>query len=530
MKFRHITILAAILVAGCSTEGQSVRPGITSSDDTLLRRWISTIGSDDFGGRKPTDEYEEKTTSYLIEEMEKLGLEPAFDGKWLQEVDMISTVVRPQDGNVSLSGVKGAADLLFPDDVTLWTDRATGRINIEECGFIFAGFGIDAPEYGWNDFEGIDVKGKVIIAMVNDPGFYDPELFNGRNMTYYGRFTYKFEQAEKMGAAGCLVIHNTEAASYGWDVVVNGHLGENLALFDKETGNAGALAFKGWLNENGFRKIAQAAGLDSDLLTQEAKKPGFKAIALDVKGDVKLDVSYKTDVSHNVAGVLPGTDLKDEAVVFSAHWDHFGTSKPDESGDSIYNGASDNGSGIAALLLLAKKFGSLPIAPRRSIVFLFPTLEESGLLGSRCYCENPAFPMEKTATCINFDCIAPAALTEDISFLGGGQSCLDFYVMASAAAQGRYAYFDDDNSDGWFYRSDHYNFVKRGVPALVMENGSHLVNPDKPNKYPQKEWYHQPSDEYHEDWDLSGTIANINVMFGAACAIANSDTLPRLTK
>lgn len=524
MKPHIVLALTLCIISGCRSNSCQSDHDNDSADIALLKEWISTIGSDDFAGRCPMTEYEYKTIDYLAGEMEKIGLEPAFDGKWTQEVGMITTVTRPQEDKVEFKGPEGLGELKYPDDVLVWTARATDRIDLKDCGFVFAGFGINAPEYGWSDLEGVDVKGKIILAMVNDPGYYNPELFKGRNMTYYGRYTYKFEEAERLGAAGCLVVHNTAAASYGWDVLAAGHVGGNRSLYDEQTRNENCIALKGWIHEDGCRKLLAAAGLNFEEMIEAAKKQGFKAVDLKVNGNVLLDVTYETDITHNVAGVLPGTDLKDEDLVFSAHWDHFGIGTPDEKQDSIYNGASDNGSGIAAILLIAKKFKEMPLAPRRSLVFLFPTLEESGLFGSQFYCEHPVFPMEKTAVCINFDCIAPAELTEDISFLGGGQSDLDYYVMASAAAQGRYAYFDDDNSDGWYFRSDHYNFVKKGVPALVMENGSHPVDPSHPNLYPQKDWYHKPCDEYREDWDMTGTLANINVMLGAAAAIANTDT------
>ena len=517
-------ILLLCIICGCRPTDKC---NSDQRDIDQMVEWISTIGSDEFGGRCPMTEYEDKTIEYLASEMGKLGLEPAFDGSWYQDVEMITTVTKPRNCGLILWGQAGSYELDFTDDLLVWTARATDCIDIRNCGFVFAGFGIDAQEYGWNDFEGIDVRNKIIIAMVNDPGYYNPELFKGRNMTYYGRYTYKFEQAERMGAAGCLVVHNTEAASYGWDVLVGGHSNGNHALYDAETGNSELMPVKGWIHEDGFKKLLTAAGLDFDEVTAAAKKPGFKAIDLGVKSDILLDVTYETAVTHNVAGVLPGTDLKDEDLVFSAHWDHFGSGKPDESGDCIYNGASDNGSGIAAIFLIARKFMEMPQRPRRSLVFLCPTLEESGLFGSQYYCEHPVFPMEKTATCINFDCIAPAELTEDIIFLGGGQSELDEFVSESAEALGRYAWFDDDNSDGWYFRSDHYNFVKKGVPALVMENGNHPVDPSKPNLYPKKEWYHKPCDEYREDWDMTGTLANVNVMFGAAVTIANRDELLR---
>lgn len=494
-------------------------------EEAMLRHWTKTLGSDEFGGRKPMSEYEPKTIEYIAGEMKALGLKPAFDGSYFQKMDMISVRTRPEGEKMTVKGKK-KVDLKFPDDYIIWTARAADKITIPAAEYVFCGFGIDAPEYGWNDFDGVDVKGKIIIAMVNDPGYYDSSLFRGRNMTYYGRWIYKFEQAQRLGAAGCLVLHNTEAASYGWHVCVNGHLQGNLALFDKTTKNADALAMKGWLHEDGCRKIFQAAGMDMDAAIASAKKPGFKAMPLRVKSDIKLNLSYEISQTSNVAGVLPGTDLKDEVVVFNGHWDHFGYGKPDETGDEIYNGAADNASGVANVLMLAKKYSDLAVRPRRSLLFMAVTSEESGLFGSQYYCEHPAFPMEKTATIINFDCVAPAPLTHDVTVLGGGECTLDEQIVMSAAAQGRHVVFDNDNSDGWFFRSDHYNFVKMGVPALVIGNGKELVDPSRPNKYPQDDWYHKPSDEYKEDWDYSGTIANLNMMYSVGLSVANADKMP----
>ena len=332
-------------------------------------------------------------------------------------------------------------------------------------------------------------------------------------------------QAERLGAAGCLVLHNTAAASYGWNVAAN-HTGPNLALYDEATRNAGTLAMKGWLHEDGCRKLFNAAGMDYDAAVASAKKPGFKSFPLKVKSDMTMVVEYEINETCNVAGLLPGTDKQDEAVVFTAHWDHFGYSTPDEKGDSIYNGAADNGSGMAAVLLLAKKYSELPERPRRSMFFLIPTLEESGLFGSEYYCGHPVFPMEKTAACINFDCIAPEPLTRDVVVLGGGKCELDRYITACAGAQGRYVVFNEDNSDGWFFRSDHFNFVKRGVPAVVIEYGTDLVDPSHPNKYPRSLWYHKPSDEYREDWVFDGTVAHVNMMFGVGLSVANAESRP----
>lgn len=486
-----------------------------------FRNWISTIGSDDFGGRKPMTPYETKTIEYLAGEFRSLGLKPAFGDSYFQTVREILTTVRIPGGVIPVETSRGVLKLSSDEDIVVWTTRGTRKVVFDDAEYVFCGFGIDAPQYGWNDFEGIDVRGKIMIVMVNDPGFYDTSLFRGRNMTYYGRWTYKLEQAQKLGAAGCLIIHDEAAAGYGWHVCVNGHQKDNLALFNEGTRNTDELGIRGWFNGNACRNLFKMAGLDYDKVTASAKTPGFKAIALKAKSSFEMDVEYEIGETHNVGAILPGTDLKDECVVFSAHWDHFGISSPDAVGDSIYNGAADNGSGLAAIMMIAKKLQNLP-SPRRSILFLASTSEESGLFGSQCYCENPVFPMEKTVACINFDCIAPAPLTRDVTILGGEGSELAPYIVSAAAAQGRYVVFDDDNSDGWFFRSDHWNFFKRGVAAVVVKAGKDLVNPANPNKYPQASWYHKTNDEYRDDWDVEGSIANVNLMFSVGLNLANA--------
>lgn len=508
--------LAVVFSASLQLQAQVV-PDTYGND---FRNWVKTIGSDEFCGRKPMTPSETKTIDYLAREFRLLGLKPAFGESYFQTVKEISTTVHIPGNGIKVRTNHGTVGLSTPEDVMVWTTRANDRIKFKDAEFVFCGFGIEAPEYGWNDFEGTDVRGKIVIAMVNDPGFYDKSLFRGRNMTYYGRWIYKLEQAQRLGAAGCLIIHNEAAAGYAWHVCINGHQKGNLALFDEATGNLDELGMRGWLNENACRRLFETSGVDYDRALASAKMPGFKAIPLNARSTFSLDVKYEIGETCNVGAILPGTDLKDECVVFSAHWDHFGIGKPDETGDAIYNGASDNGSGLAAILMIAKKMQALPM-PRRSILFLAPTSEESGMLGSQYYCEHPVFPMEKTVTCINFDCIAPEPLTRDLTILGGGESNLDSYILSAAAAQSRYVVFDDDNTDGWFFRSDHWNFVKKGVPAVVIKVGRDLVNPDKPNKYPRASWYHKPNDKYREDWDIEGSIANVNLMFSVGLNLAN---------
>jgi Zn-dependent M28 family amino/carboxypeptidase len=515
-----MTVIAFVTMGLTTASAQITQEQLqTGSDEQLLREWTKVLASDEFGGRKPMTPYEDKTVDYLARQLKVMGLEPAFNGSWFQPFEMIAVTAKPEGNKLSVSGKKKSV-LRYTDDLIIWTTRATEKIDLKKAEYVFCGFGINAPEYAWNDYEGIDVKGKIVVVMVNDPGFYDSQLFRGRNMTYYGRWLYKFEEAQRQGAAGCLVLHNTEAASYGWHVCVNGHLSDNLAIYDPDTRNAGELAVRGWLHEDGCKKLFQAAGMDMDKALADAKKPGFKSFSLNVRGDVKMKVSYDIQKTRNVGGILRGSGQEGEAVVFCAHWDHLGFGKADEHGDTIYNGAADNASGMAGALLVAKKFKEMP-KQRRDLLFIFPSSEESGLFGSAYYCDHPAVPMEKTVACLNFESIGPAELTHDVVILGGGESDLDQYYVAAAAAQGRYIYFDDDNSDGWFYRSDHYNFVKKGVRAVVLENGLHPVDVSKPNKYPMPVWYHKPSDEYREDWDLSGTLSNVNLIFSVGLSLSN---------
>ena len=516
-KMLLASLLCLPIVFSC--KGGDSLPIAPGQEEAMLRRWISTLASDEFGGRKPMTPYEEITTSYLARQLDSLGISPAFDGSYFQDVQLISTECTfPREG-IPFRGSKGKGLLRTPEDFVVWTARPDEKVDLPSTKVVFCGFGIDAPEFGWNDFDGVDVKGKIILAMVNDPGFYDETLFQGRNMTYYGRWTCKFEQASRLGAAGCLVIHNTAAAGYGWNVCSN-HTGANLALYDAPTGNSFRLPINGWLHEDGCRRLFESAGLDWDKVQEEAKHPGFKPIELDLSADIEMTVESEIRSSRNVGGILEGRERPEEAVVFSGHWDHLGIGAPDESGDCIYNGAADNASGMAATLLCAAQGARLGKRPLRSLLFLFYTSEESGLFGSEHYCEHPAIAMENTVACINFESMAPEALTRDVVVLGGGRFPIDEHIVRGAARQGRYVTFNDDNSDGWYFRSDHFNFVKKGVQAVVIEPGSDFVDEKDRGKYNFQEWYHKPSDEYRPDWDLRGTLEHIHLMLGVGLTLA----------
>ena len=517
----------SIALIGLLLSGQSYAQGL-GDDLDCYKQWVKTLSSDDFGGRKPLTEYETKTINYIAGEFEKLGLEPANDGSYFQPVKEISTLTRISKDKVSVKCKNGSLDLRYIDDLIVWTHRATEKVVVPTTEFVFCGFGITAPEYDWDDFGDIDVSGKIVIAMVNDPGFYDASLFRGRNMTYYGRWTYKFEEAERRGAAAILVLHNTEAASYGWEVLRNGHTQSNISLCS-ETMNAETIGVKGWINEDACRRLFEKSGVDFDDAIASAKKPGFKSFALDAKAKITLNVEVEIGESNNVAAIMPGTDLKDEYLVITGHWDHFGIGIPVD-GDSIYNGASDNASGVGAVLLMAKKFKESPIRPRRSIVFVSVTSEESGLLGSQYYCEHPLYPLSKTAANINFDGIAPRARTRDIFITAAGKTDTDPLVAALASAQGRVVKFRTEDPGGGYFRSDHFNFVKKGVPSILVGGGKDIINMVSEESKPKVRRYHQPSDEYDESWwEFDGAMEDMNLLFGVGLIISTSDSMPSWT-
>lgn len=521
-------LLAALLAAAFGLRAWA-QDQVT--DLEFYKQHVKTLAADDFGGRKPLTPYETKTINYIADVYKQLGLQPcAEDGSYFQPVKEVATYTRPAGNKITVRGPKGKLDLRFYDDVVVWTNRATDKVVIPTTNYVFVGFGANAPEYGWNDFDGIDVRGKIILCMVNDPGFYDQSLFRGRNMTYYGRWTYKFEEAQRQGAAGCLVIHNTAAASYGFEVCQSSHSQTEISLCGDDN-NASALGMDGWITEDATRKLFATSGLDYDELAEQAKKPGFKAVELKSKSSITLNVKSSVGTSHNVVGLLPGTDLKDEYVVCTAHWDHFGIGVPID-GDSIYNGASDNASGVACMLMYAKKFKELPMKPRRSMVFVAVTSEEAGLLGSQWYCEHPLFPLSKTAANVNLDGTgAPAMRSKNVVLRNAGKSNIDEYALVAASAQGRRLDVQTEDPGGGYFRADHFNFVKVGVPAVLVSAGRDYYDQAKYDAKPKVSRYHQPNDEYDESWwDFDGAIENMDLVFSIALQIANADQMPQWTK
>ncbi len=514
------------LLLAALTVGQSALAQTEESDQDYLTRQVKTLSADEFGGRKPMGPYEQKTINYIADQMKELGLQPANGDSYFQPVRVISTITTVKGGKLSVKAPKGKVDLKSFDDVVIWTNRNAAKVDVPTSEFVFCGFGIDAPEYGWNDFEGLDVKGKIILAMVNDPGYYNDDLLRGKNMTYYGRWTYKLEQAQRMGAAGCLVIHNTAAASYGFDVCQNSHSGTEIALLDSED-NAHSMAMNGWITEDATRRLFKACGRDYDEAAAAAKQKGFKGYSLKATTKATLNVKVEIGETHNVAGILPGTDLNDQYVVFTAHWDHLGIGIPFE-GDSIYNGASDNAAGVAAMLMHARQFAKSPFKTRRSLVFVAVTSEECGLLGSEWYGKHPLYPLEKTAANINIDGGVPGEPTRDVVLRAAGKTDLELIAQTAAAAQQRVFRTVTADPGGGYYRTDMFNFVRFGVPGIMVGGGSDYIDTEYHAwKMQQPRYYHHPKDEWSADWRMDGAMQNQALIHSIALQVANQDEMPK---
>ena len=516
-----ITFIALLIISSATAQ---------TSDETLFRTITRELSGDSFGGRKPLSSFEAPTVEYIANKFKEVGLEPAAGGSYLQKVPLLGVHTHLKNNEVVVNGAKGTVKMRYWDDIVLWTLRAEKQLKVNKADFVFVGFGIRAPEYGWDDYAGIDVKGKVVVMLVNDPGFYNDDLFRGKNMTWYGRWVYKFDEAGRQGAAAAIIIHDTAPASYDWSVVQNSRATSSLTLYS-EVDNKKLVPFQGWVTGESAQKLFDAAGVSLEESITAAKKRGFKSFPLKLRTTIESINELEFGESANVAGILSGTSLKDEYIIYSAHWDHLGIGQP-VAGDSIYNGASDNATGVAALVLLAKRFKELPERPKRSILFLALTAEESGLLGSQYYAENPLYPLSKTAVCLNMDSYGDRMRTNDVILSAPGHSETDRYVIEAAATQGRTVVFSNYDPAGGYYRSDHFNFAKVGVPVVLAKGGTKYLNPEAAKAYRAKYHdgrytYHQPSDEYHEWWDLSGSLEDIYLFYGIGLRFANDGYFPK---
>jgi Zn-dependent M28 family amino/carboxypeptidase len=525
-------LLASILFISCGQNETTVddQDGLAAFSADSLGKHIAHLASDDFTGRKPFSEGETKTINYLKEQFMAVGLEPGNGESYFQEVPMvkITTAAAP---SMQVQSAKGNFNLKGLDDYVIWTDKTDSAISLNNDELVFAGYGVVAPEYNWNDYEGLDVKGKVVLILVNDPGYNagDSSLFKGKTMTYYGRWTYKFEEAAKQGAKGCLIIHNTEAASYPFKVVQNNWNTSRLRL-DSRGKEEKLCDIIGWVSGPAAKKLLVAAGKDTTLLAK-ADQRGFKGEPLNLKVSTSMQVKTEYNKSYNVIGKITGSKQPDEVIIYTAHWDHLGIGAPDETGDSIYNGALDNASATAGLLEIARGFKSLKTKPERTIILLSVTAEEQGLWGSAYYAQNPLYPTNKTLANINMDGLNYYGKTKDIIIVGQGQSELEDYLKEEAAKVDRVTVNESHPEAGSYYRSDHFNFAKAGVPALYTKYGTDVVGKDKDfgkqkaDEYTAKN-YHRPSDEYDSTWDLTGAINDLQLLFRVGIRIAAEKKWP----
>lgn len=497
-----------------------------------LERHIKELSSNEFMGRKPMTVGEEKTVAYLEKELKEIGVAPGNNGSYLQDVALI-TVNSVPDEQITVTGGKSPLTLNRGEDYVVFSQLIKEEVKVENAEFVFCGFGIVAPEYGWNDYEGIDMTGKIAVVMVNDPGFYlkDENMFTGNAMTYYGRWTYKYEEAARQGAAGVIIIHEDAAAGYPWGVVQGSWSGSKQQL-DLPEGSVKYAPMQGWVTSDVAKQLFDQAGKVQEELFESAKSVDFKPVPLGVKTSVVMKNTFERGNSPNVIGIIEGSESPDEYIIYTAHWDHLGGEDPNDS-STIYNGAVDNATGTAMLLEIARSIKNLEEPLKRSSVFLFVTAEEQGLLGSAYYAANPVFPTKQTVANMNVDAVFPYGPTNDLLVVGHHQNNLAEWAEDIVAQQERYILPDQEAEKGFYYRSDHFNFAKVGVPALYASGGSDLREGGKQRgdslrkEYNQK-YYHKPGDEYNpETWDLGSIAQDAEFYFRLGVKIGNSSDWPQ---
>ena len=515
--------------AKASTEAVPTE-ALAAIDIATLARHIRVLAHDSLLGRQPGSLGEDRTVAYLESEFKSLGLAPGnTDGTYIQKVPLAGITVT---NSPTLTFTKGGTtkSLKWRDDFVAWTKHVAPSASLDKSEVVFVGYGTEAPEFGWDDYKGTDVAGKTLVMLVNDPPLADTSQFGGKRMTYYGRWTYKYEQGMRHKAAGVLLVHRTERAGYPF-AVVQGKTAEQFDLVTPDK-NMGRSNVEGWITLDQAKALFAMAGQNFDSLEARAATKEFAPVPLGVTASLKVANTLRTVDSRNVVAKVVGSDpaMKDEYVIYTAHWDHFGVGDK-VKGDSIYNGASDNASGTAGLLAMAKAFQALPVKPKRSILFLSVTAEEQGLLGSQYYSVTPIYPLAKTAANINMDGVNTWGPTKDITVIGLGNSELDDYAKAAATENGRTLIPDAEPEKGFYYRSDHFNFAKQGVPAFDPEPGIDFVGKpagfgmQKREEYTAND-YHKPSDEIKPGWDLSGGVQDLQLFLTMGYRIANTAKLP----
>ena len=544
MKKFLLAAAAAALVAGvaaCSAPAPLPEPPLPPEIQAAkaisaagLLANISVLASDEFEGRLPGTAGEAKTLAHLEQQVRQIGLQPGNpDGSYLQSVPLVGITGTP---TMTLTVGKSGADLpmVHGQDFVAATSRFLPEVSVSNSNLVFVGYGVQAPEYDWDDYKGIDMKGKTIVMLINDPAVrtlggsgtdLDNAMFAGKGMTYYGRWTYKFEIASKLGAAAAIIVHETEPAAYPWSVVQNSWSGEQFELAAADR-NMSRVPVQAWITVDKARALFKAAGRDFDALKRDAAHPNFTPIKLKATASFKITNQVRYVDSHNVVARIPGSDpqLADETVIYTAHWDHLGRDTA-LNGDQIYNGAVDNASGTAGLIEIAKAYKALPFPPKRSVLFLAVTAEEQGLLGSRYYAQHPLYPLARTPALINMDALNPWGPTKDLQVIGSGQTTLEDTLKDVLATQGRTTVPDAHPEKGSYYRSDQFEFAKVGVPGLYACRGS--VAADKPegwleerNKAYTQDDYHDVSDQVRPDWDLNGAALDLRALFEVGYRVA----------
>jgi Zn-dependent M28 family amino/carboxypeptidase len=490
------------------------------------------LSLDAYEGRAPGSIGEEKTVAHLISKFKAAGLEPGNNGSWTQDVPLIEITAK----NVSALNIADrngkAMSFAYGSEYVIGSYRETPKTAINQSDMVFVGHGIVAPERGWNDYAGVDVKGKTVVVMVNDPDFENEGLdgpFGGKAMTYYGRWTYKYEEAARQGAAAVLIIHNTAPAAYGWNVVNSSWTGTQFLAQSKDGGKSQTQA-NGWIQKSVAKDIFAAAGQNLEKQMAAAKQKGFKAVPLNLTASLSFENDIARKASKNVIGVMRGTKRPDEYALYTAHWDHLGRCTASADGDDICNGAVDNATGTAALVALAEGYTKAG-APDRSVVFLAVTAEESGLLGSKFYAENPVFPLSQTVGGVNMDAFSMSGPAKNLTVIGKGKSQLDAYLEAAAKSEGRTPEMEPTPEKGFYYRSDHFSFAKLGVPMVYFEGGDDLVTGGKAaaksaaDDYEMNR-YHAPGDEFDEKWDWSGVMSDLKLYYRVGRMLAMTDAWP----
>ena len=535
-------LVAALCAAATSLLAEDqlaerLQPALEAITPDGLLAHIKVLASDEFEGRAPGTKGEELSVKYITDQFKQVGLKPGNpDGTYTQEVPLVGIKSEPK---MSFAIGDKTIDLKYPDDFVASSARLEPEIKIDNSDVVFVGDGIVAPEYGWDDYKDVDVRGKTILMLINDPPIPDPKdsaklddkMFKGKAMSYYGRWTYKYEISAKKGAAAAVIIHETEPAAYPYSVVKTSWAKENYEI-DAPDKNINAVKARSWITLDAAKKLLADCGQDFDALKKSAITKAFRPVPLDAKANINIKQQLRSFKSHNVIGKLDGSDpkLQDEYVIYTAHWDHLGRN-PELQGDQIFNGAIDNASGVGSLIELAAAFTKINPPPKRSVLFMATTAEEAGLLGAKFYAEHPLYPLEKTLADINIDTVNPWGKTRDIQDLSDNNSTLDDLLAAAARRNGRVMTPNSQPEKGNFYRADHFEFSKLGVPALYTGGGKDLIG--KPADFGRQKkddytahHYHQASDEVNPEWDLSGAVQDMQLLFEVGYEVANGNKFP----